>query len=586
MRSMPSDDDNKPDLDGSSVESVSLRNPAKPGPSPAGPPAPAKRGKPTALLWLAPLAIGILGIGGIALWQWLPDDDLPWGEPPYHSDDPSLQDRDALPATDGPRADASEADAREARDAARQARQSVDDEALAISASLREFGRGETRFEAGDTAFADGNWNRARDLFEQAKDGFQSAMSLAAQHADAVQARDTWQSRLEALSPLDLARHVPQPWQQAQTAATGATQAFTDDRFAVAAEMWQSAAAALDNAEADLNERIREAMAAGVEALSAGNRQQALDAFNQLRELQPDHPQLEQLLQRAETIEQVKALLSSAARHEEQGDLELARIDYRRALDIDSLSLDARSGIARTTAAITNTLFTTTIEEGRKYFDQEDFAAAVQSFEQALTLKPGDSTATNLLRRARDAFEARELRRLTTAATAAEAGREWQQALDLYNQALAVNSGYVAAAEGVERVSKIIAEQERFADLVQRSASLANRSDYDQAIILLRQAGLIRPDDTTIPEQITALQRKLIEQEKPVSVTFISDGQSSIHVYRVGVLGQIERRTIDLRPGEYTVVASRTGYRSVRRTLTIEAGSEPVSLTIQCTDRI
>lgn len=576
---MASSERNKSDLEGSSVEPVSLRNKAASPPQPS----PARRSGLNFLLWLVPLAIVILGGGVIAVLQLRQDRDAPPIEP---SDNTVLPDNALTPDNPANRADADEAGVRAAREIALQSREAVTDDILSLDAVRREFGRGETRFEAGDIALAESNWNKAFDLYTQAADGFSSAVRLAAEFADVEQARTAWQQHLDGLPHIDLARHAPGPWQEAQAAATAAELAFARDRFAEAAGSWRTAAVALDRATAEFNRLVQEALTAGIEALSAGNRQQALDALHKLRDLQPDHPQLRQLLQRAETIENVRALVISAAEHEDDGDFELARIDYQRALDIDPLALDARAGVARTAAAITNELFDEAIEAGRLQFDQGNFAAAVGFFTTATTLKPGDPIADRLLQQAQAGFETQKLQRLSAAAASAAAANDWQQALGLYNQALAINPGYTAAVDGAKRATTAIAEQQRFKELLTRADALAARNEFDEAIVLLRQASLIRPDETSIPVRIADFQRKLIEQERPVKVTLISDGQSSINIYRVGVIGQIERRTIDLRPGEYTIVASRTGYRSIRKTIVVESGSEPMTLTIQCTERI
>jgi hypothetical protein len=43
---------------------------------------------------------------------------------------------------------------------------------------------------------------------------------------------------------------------------------------------------------------------------------------------------------------------------------------------------------------------------------------------------------------------------------------------------------------------------------------------------------------------------------------------------------------MDLLPGRYTVVGTRTGFRDVRREITIEPGREPAALVIRCEEQI
>ena len=49
---------------------------------------------------------------------------------------------------------------------------------------------------------------------------------------------------------------------------------------------------------------------------------------------------------------------------------------------------------------------------------------------------------------------------------------------------------------------------------------------------------------------------------------------------------QVARQELELRPGSYTVVGSRKGYRDVRRTLVVEAGREPPVFEIRCEEKV
>ena len=75
--------------------------------------------------------------------------------------------------------------------------------------------------------------------------------------------------------------------------------------------------------------------------------------------------------------------------------------------------------------------------------------------------------------------------------------------------------------------------------------------------------------------QVAALEKALADARTPVAVVIESDGLTEVAVSRVGRLGTLTRRTVDLRPGEYTVTGSRRGYRDVRRRFTVSAGRRP-----------
>ena len=72
----------------------------------------------------------------------------------------------------------------------------------------------------------------------------------------------------------------------------------------------------------------------------------------------------------------------------------------------------------------------------------------------------------------------------------------------------------------------------------------------------------------------------------PLRVELVSDGLTEVVIYRVGRLGTFERRRLELRPGRYTVVGTRDGYRDVRLELAIVAGEEPEPLVVRCEEKI
>ncbi len=57
-------------------------------------------------------------------------------------------------------------------------------------------------------------------------------------------------------------------------------------------------------------------------------------------------------------------------------------------------------------------------------------------------------------------------------------------------------------------------------------------------------------------------------------------------VYRVGKIGKYDRHDLVLRPGTYTVVGTRKGYRDVRVKLVVATGRPPEPIVVRCEERI
>jgi hypothetical protein len=69
-------------------------------------------------------------------------------------------------------------------------------------------------------------------------------------------------------------------------------------------------------------------------------------------------------------------------------------------------------------------------------------------------------------------------------------------------------------------------------------------------------------------------------------VVLESDAATEVMVYRVGRLGTFTRHELKLKPGTYTVVGSRPGYRDVRLQLVVTPGPPPMPLVIRCTESL
>ena len=86
--------------------------------------------------------------------------------------------------------------------------------------------------------------------------------------------------------------------------------------------------------------------------------------------------------------------------------------------------------------------------------------------------------------------------------------------------------------------------------------------------------------------QLAELRRHVEAFSTPVRAELVSDGETQVVVYRVGRLGRFDRRALDLRPGTYTVVGQRRGYRDVRRNLVIAPGQSPEPMVVRCEEKI
>jgi len=71
-----------------------------------------------------------------------------------------------------------------------------------------------------------------------------------------------------------------------------------------------------------------------------------------------------------------------------------------------------------------------------------------------------------------------------------------------------------------------------------------------------------------------------------ITVQIKSNNQTLVTLYRVGSLGSFADKQMDLKPGKYTLVGTRQGYRDVRTEFTLEPGKSAPTVTVQCDEKI
>ena len=86
--------------------------------------------------------------------------------------------------------------------------------------------------------------------------------------------------------------------------------------------------------------------------------------------------------------------------------------------------------------------------------------------------------------------------------------------------------------------------------------------------------------------QVARVEALLPAYDKPVRVTLESDGLTQVAIQRVRALGAFEKQEVELKPGRYTAVGTRAGFRDVRREFTVLPGGGQLVVPVRCAEPI
>ncbi len=389
----------------------------------------------------------------------------------------------------------------------------------------------------------------------------------------------------------DLERRSAGSWAGEQFAR--GKQGLAEADAASARREYQTALTRLREADGDLraveqrvNPALGAALAAGVAAIGSGNAMEAKRQFDLALLIDPANAAAQRGLRRVESLDAVRTLLADAAEFERTGQIAAAQTNYRKALALDPDTVAARNALARLDAQASGNAFGAAIAEALAAFSRKDYASARAAYERAGRIRPGAAEVKEGLEQVERALGGRSIDAHLDAARRAEREERWGDALVEYRQALKIDANLLTAQQGVERSEPNAMLHAELDSYLERPEKVFSSDVRGAARATLNRASAVPDPGPVLSHKVKELQDLVAAAETPVRIAIASDSQTEVTIYRVGKLGTFERKDMELLPGRYTVIGTRTGFRDVRREFTIMPGREPPSLVVRCEEQI
>jgi hypothetical protein len=212
--------------------------------------------------------------------------------------------------------------------------------------------------------------------------------------------------------------------------------------------------------------------------------------------------------------------------------------------------------------------------------------AARRDFEQARTLRPGSAGVADGLAQVEAAETLETIAAQQREATRLAAEENWKPAAEAYAAVLALDATVRFAQNGETRTRGRAELEDEIRFHLSNPGRLSAADVLEDAFAVLEQARAIESAGPRHRRQVRELEALLATATTLVAVRIESDDLTEVTVYRVGRLGRFRTRELELRPGSYTVVGSRSGYRDVRRTLVVQTGTPLETLIVRCQEEI
>ena len=406
---------------------------------------------------------------------------------------------------------------------------------------------------------------------------------------DASRAEDAladWRQALSNLEAIGGPQWAPEAFAAIAGEAKTADEAFLQSDYTTATRHYATAAEEARRLEATAPDVLAKLLAEAQSALAQGDGLRSRDAFTLALKIEPQNPEARKGLERAQKVAEVVALMQTGQTHETAGNLALALADYEAALALDPEWVPAQTAVPRIKNQVAEAQFDLHMSAGLAAFHRKAYAEARREIDKALAFKPGAPEALDAIRQVDNAVRNDRIARLRQQAQNAEKSEAWPQALDHYRQVLGIDSTIQFAIRGAARAEERLRLEKRATYYMDHPDALSSDAYFDKAEQLLTDLRRVAPQGPRLQSQIATLDRMVQKARTTVAVTVTSDELTEVTIYRIGRLGQFLSRTVELRPGIYTITGSRDGYQDVRHTLRIRPGQGPIQVAVQCTKKI
>jgi tetratricopeptide (TPR) repeat protein len=373
---------------------------------------------------------------------------------------------------------------------------------------------------------------------------------------------------------------------QARDLAARGDEAMRREDFPVAERDYRQATELLAGVAARTGAVLEAAVSAGARALDEGDGPGARSAFRIALAIAPEDPRARRGMARAEKVEEVFRLLAAGEAHERGGRLALAHTDFEAAAGVDPESAPARAAVARIREAIAADKFRRAMSDGLQALEDERYPEALAAFQVAHAFQPESREVNDGITQAREGIRLERIAGHHRRAKASERQERWTEAVAQYEAALAIDPTLTFAQEGKARGLHLAELTARMQHYLDDPGLLSSPRVRQTVATLMGEAAALVPKGPRFARQLAALQEQFELAVKPVTLELVSDNATEVVIYRIGRLGRFTSHQLSLRPGTYTIVGSRLGYKDVRREVTLAAGQPIAPVFIACKETI
>ncbi len=376
------------------------------------------------------------------------------------------------------------------------------------------------------------------------------------------------------------------PFKQALEKAKQGDLFYRNQEFEQAISLYLESLSSLESLELEIPKQYEAYLKQGSKALENNNASDAKRLLQIAMYLQPNKVISQQKYDRALVLDEVLSLNKEGLVHMKNNSLDLAKARFLSAYSLDKDAVLTKNNLASVNAKITQRDYSKAMSQGYVSLNNNEFDNAISFFNQAQKISPTVPAPKVAIRQSKNQKTQHKISQIMRNASLLEKELQWHSAAKQYKQALNIDSSLTTARIGLIRSRSKAGLEDKLNFIMKHPMRLSNHNVYSEAQRTYKEAISIRHRDNKLKEQIASVKRILAQSQSPISIEISSDNLTSVTIYRVGDIGLFINKHMSLKPGEYTLIGSRSGYRDIRKVVRLIPGSKNNKVHVTCIEKV
>lgn len=415
--------------------------------------------------------------------------------------------------------------------------------------------------------------------------GFEFSPEQIAWREQALEALEDLMTRLQPLEEKGVQFWAEQDYAElVSTVATG-EQYYGEQKFREARDIYQRALTQVISLESQTQPIFNKLLARGEGLITKKEYDEAIQPLELARLIEPGNERVSRAINTATHGKAVDRLLLKASFAIDEGQPTDALPLLQEASSLDGTRQDIFETIEYAQMLSRRIAFQSSLQTGYSALEAQKYSEAINLFKKAIALEPRNSEAANALNLAETQKLEYDLESLERQAAAAMTAEDWTQAIRLYENALNLRQDEAFAVTGLQEATFLNVKKNQMLELLAKPERLADDAVGLHAASVLDELGT-RDLPPKLSETFAKLHQSLAAYSSPVEVTLLSDSRSQVTLVRRESFSPFRQKMLQLKPGQYTLVARRSGYRDKRITFEVPVDGSPISIAIRVDEKL